>query len=67
MRETHNENVYKPGDWWHECPVCGFDYRISEMKERWDGVLVCKKDWEPRNPLDKVEHRSGEPITIRRT
>ena len=34
--------------------MCGFEYRQSEMKERWDGVLVCKYDFEHRHPQDFV-------------
>lgn len=60
MRETHNNNIYKPGDFWKECDVCGFDYLRSELLVRWDGALVCKKDWEPKNPLDI---NSGKRVT----
>ncbi len=52
MRETHSDNIYKPGSYWKECDVCGFDYRIEDLKVRWDGALVCKADWEPRHPRD---------------
>ena len=24
------------------------------MRERWDGLIVCKPDWEPRHPQDFV-------------
>lgn len=34
------------------CPVCGFQYKSTEMKRRWDGVYTCEKDWEVRHPLD---------------
>lgn len=34
------------------CPVCGFKYKSTEMKKRWDGVWTCEKDWEVRHPLD---------------
>lgn len=38
---------------WHAiCPVCGFQYKSTEMKRRWDGVYTCEKDWEIRHPLD---------------
>ena len=52
MRETHTGNRYIPGDYWKECPICGFDYLRSEMLERWDGLVVCKPDWDPEHPLD---------------
>ena len=34
------------------CPVCGWKYKASEMLRRWDGLMVCKTDWEPRHPMD---------------
>lgn len=43
---------YKPGDHWVICDVCGWAYRHSDMKRRWDGAVVCKEDWEIRHPQD---------------
>ena len=34
------------------CPVCGFKYKSTETKKRWDGVWTCEKDWEVRHPID---------------
>lgn len=47
-RETHKGNKYTPGDWWETCDVCGFDYLRSELKIRWDDLLVCNKDYEDK-------------------
>lgn len=41
-----------PGEWKVVCHVCGWQYPSSEIRKRWDGFLVCKKDWEPRHPAD---------------
>lgn len=43
---------FKKGSWNAICEVCGFQYKSHEMKKRWDGVMVCVEDWEPRHPLD---------------
>ena len=40
------------GVWKAVCDVCGFTFNSDELKERWDGLMVCKDDWEPRNILD---------------
>jgi hypothetical protein len=40
-------NRYVPGTYKRECDVCGWDYLRSELKERYDGAIVCEKDWEP--------------------
>lgn len=46
------------------CDVCGFQYKASEMLRRWDGVLVCKTDWEPRHPQDFVRSRPDQRPVI---
>jgi hypothetical protein len=43
----HELTTYIPGDWWEECPVCGFDVRRNEMVVNYAGVRVCKKDLDP--------------------
>ena len=52
MRRT--DPYYKPGDFWRICDVCGFRYRASETKKRWDGMIVCDEDFEQRHPQDFV-------------
>ncbi len=34
------------------CDSCGFVFKASQLIKRWDGYMVCKDDWEPRNILD---------------
>ena len=48
------ENLYRPGDHYLICDVCGYKIRHSESRKRWDGLRVCEKDWEPRHPQDFV-------------
>jgi len=45
---------YDKGDYDAICDSCGFKYKASELKLRWDGLMVCNKDWEPRQPQDFV-------------
>lgn len=45
---------WKNGDWNALCDVCGFKYKSSELKLRWDGLMVCNKDWELRHPQDLI-------------
>lgn len=42
------------GDWNAICDVCGFKYKASELRDRWDGLKVCDKDWEPRNAQEFI-------------
>jgi hypothetical protein len=49
--------AYIPGDFWRICDACGFQYRSSQTRKRWDGAWVCDADWEPRHPQDFVRGR----------
>ena len=55
MRERPHK--YIPGDHLMVCDECGLTYRRSEVKKRWDGAMVCKKDWEPKHPQENVRVR----------
>mgnify|MGYP003490115036 CR=1 FL=1 len=50
--------TYIPGDFWRICEVCGFRYRASETSKRWDGLFVCREDFETRHPQDFVRGRT---------
>jgi len=45
---------YRPGDWLIICDVCGFIIYASESYHRWDGMIVCRQDFEERQPQDHV-------------
>lgn len=40
------------------CDVCGWKFKASELRQRWDGYMVCDKDWEQRNILDFYKPRN---------
>lgn len=46
---------YKSGEWYAICDSCGRKFLASELKERWDGLMVCREDFEPRHSLDFVK------------
>ena len=48
-------DYYKPGDWNALCDICGFKYKMSELKETWDGYQACPQDWNIRQPQDYVK------------
>ena len=50
----------KLGDWNAICAVCGFKYKASELRKRWDGVYVCPSDHEERHPQDFVRARPDQ-------
>lgn len=43
---------FKSGSWNAVCDVCGFVHKSHELRKRWDGMMVCSKDWESRHPID---------------
>lgn len=50
-------SYYKKGDWNAQCDVCGFEYKASQLLSRWDGLKVCKHDYERRHPQDFLKTR----------
>lgn len=40
------------------CDSCGFQYKASQLKKRWDGLMVCEADWETRHSLDFYKTRN---------
>lgn len=34
------------------CDVCGFKFKASQLRKRWDGFMVCSADFEHRHPMD---------------
>jgi hypothetical protein len=41
---------YTPGGTKAVCDRCGFEYRLSELKKEWTGLMVCSADFDPRPP-----------------
>lgn len=40
------------GDYNAICDVCAQKYKASQMRKRWDGLMVCPHDYENRHPQD---------------
>jgi hypothetical protein len=55
--------TYKPGQWNVHCDVCGFKFKSSEIKKRWDGLMVCHNDYELDHP-QKFLRVPQEKITV---
>jgi len=48
---------WKSGDWYVSCDVCSKKIYASDSLRRWDGMIVCKEDFETRHPQDLIKHR----------
>ena len=53
MRDKNQ--YYKKGDWNAICDVCGFKFKASQLRRRWDGMRVCQDDYETRHPQDLIK------------
>jgi hypothetical protein len=45
------------GEWNAACDECGFVFKASQLRRRWDGATVCKDDYESRHPQDLLRVR----------
>lgn len=45
---------WKNGEWNAICDVCGFRFKSSDLSFRWDGLMVCREDWETRHPQEMI-------------
>lgn len=52
--QTMKYTYWKSGLYNTICDVCGFKYKSSELKQRWDGLMVCPEDWEQRHPQELI-------------
>lgn len=42
----------KMGEWNAVCDLCGFKFKSSELRKRWDGLMADKLCYELRHPQD---------------
>jgi len=42
------------GTWNCTCDRCGQKRKAYELRREWDGIMTCKRCWEPRQPQDFV-------------
>lgn len=53
-----SRNYFLPGGWKAICDRCGRDFKNTELRRDWRGMMVCRADYETRHPQDFVR-----PIT----
>lgn len=57
------KNHFISGEFNVTCDVCSKKMKAHEAKHRWDGLIVCKDDWEMRHEQDFVKAKTDK-ITI---
>jgi len=48
------------GKWNVICDRCGFKFKNTELRKDWQGLMVCKDDFELRNQQDFIRIRPEE-------
>lgn len=48
-------STYKPGQWNAICDRCGFKFKSDELQKDWQGLMVCKDDFETRHPQTYIK------------
>ena len=54
------QNWLKLGDWNVICDSCGRKFKASTMRKRWDGLLVCREDYEAKHPQLSLKVRGDK-------
>jgi hypothetical protein len=57
------KTYFKPGSWNCICDICGFQFKALELRQNWKGQMVCKSDFEFRNPQDFIQVPTDNPST----
>ena len=45
------------------CDLCGWKFKNTEVRKRWDGLLVCRKDWETDHPQKHIRVQT-DPVPV---
>ena len=53
---------FKSGGWNALCDVCGFKFKSYELRKRWDGLMVCDKDFEHDHPQKYLRVREDKIV-----
>lgn len=50
---------FKKGSFNAICDVCGHKFKFTELTKRWDGLVVCKDDFENDHPQKYIRVRES--------
>jgi len=56
-------STYKPGQWNSICDRCGLEFKSSELKKDWQGLMVDDKCYEQRHPQDLIKIHADTSAT----
>lgn len=64
MTLRKNKTYFRKGGYNVICDRCGFEFKSFQVRKTWDGLIVCKEDWEPRHPQDLIRVPSETSQTV---
>ena len=59
-QRTHGQNTLLFGSQNGLCDECGFKFKQTDLRKRWDSLMVCGDCWEPRHPSDLYDYRAHD-------
>ena len=57
-----SKSRYVKEDWNAICDVCGFKFKASQLRKRWDGLLVDSACYESRHPQEFVRGKADKQV-----
>ena len=60
VARTHDQNTLLFGSQNGICDECGFKFKQVDLRKKWDGLVVCRTCWEPRNSSDLYNYLSRD-------
>lgn len=46
------------------CDRCGVQFRLSELRKEWTGLMVCQKDFDPKPAQTKPAPITAEGVPV---
>lgn len=61
MGDIITKDYYKRGSWNAICDLSGQKAKIEDMRMQWNGLLVLKSWWSPKQPQQDLRPRPDHP------
>jgi len=55
-----NADYFARGQWNFECDRCDHKMKSEDMRFEWNGLIVCPKCYDPRQPQDFTRGRKDQ-------
>lgn len=59
-QRTHGQNTLLFGSQNGLCDECSFKFKQTDLRKRWDNLMVCRDCWEPEHPSQLYNYRARD-------